>query len=153
MCFSILVCWHVLVGRSCCNKYYCNKRCQHDRLHGSVVWIKLWQQAVLQAKGFDLSYLEKVAEVKDTMHKQSLLHHVCNYITENYPETSDLYSEIPAVTNFAKVSPTIKPNQAYLAILHLHWLISWSYWFCTISHDSGWFWPAFRQLGPTGEEV
>ncbi|XP_048829666.1 FH1/FH2 domain-containing protein 1-like isoform X2 [Brienomyrus brachyistius] len=55
------------------------------------------------AKGFDLSYLEKVAEVKDTMHKQSLLHHVCNFITENHPETSDLYSEIPAVTNFAKV--------------------------------------------------
>ncbi|XP_063041163.1 FH1/FH2 domain-containing protein 3 [Engraulis encrasicolus] len=55
------------------------------------------------AKGFDLSYLEKVPEVKDTVHKQSLLHHACAIVVENYPESTDLYSEIGAITRSAKV--------------------------------------------------
>uniref|UniRef100_A0A3B1IKR7 Formin homology 2 domain containing 3a n=1 Tax=Astyanax mexicanus TaxID=7994 RepID=A0A3B1IKR7_ASTMX len=55
------------------------------------------------AKGFDLNYLEKVPEVKDTVHKQSLLHHACSTVLENFPQTSDLYSEIGAVTRSAKV--------------------------------------------------
>ncbi|XP_037392965.1 FH1/FH2 domain-containing protein 3 isoform X6 [Pygocentrus nattereri] len=55
------------------------------------------------AKGFELSYLEKVAEVKDTVHKQSLLHHVCSIVVEKFPESSDLYSEIGAITRSAKV--------------------------------------------------
>lgn len=57
----------------------------------------------VQAKGFELSYLEKVVEVKDTVHRQSLLHHTCNLVVENYPESSDVYSEIPAITRSAKV--------------------------------------------------
>lgn len=56
-----------------------------------------------QAKAFELSYLEKVPEVKDTVHKQSLLHHVCTMVVENFPDSSDLYSEIGAVTRSAKV--------------------------------------------------
>ncbi|XP_039521886.1 FH1/FH2 domain-containing protein 3 isoform X2 [Pimephales promelas] len=55
------------------------------------------------AKGFDLSYLEKVPEVKDTVHKQSLLHHVCGLVVENHPDSTDLYSEIGALTRSAKV--------------------------------------------------
>ncbi|XP_043089002.1 FH1/FH2 domain-containing protein 3 isoform X1 [Puntigrus tetrazona] len=55
------------------------------------------------AKGFDLTYLEKVPEVKDTVHKQSLLHHVCSIVVENFPDGTDLYSEIGAVTRSAKV--------------------------------------------------
>ncbi|XP_028820193.1 LOW QUALITY PROTEIN: FH1/FH2 domain-containing protein 3-like [Denticeps clupeoides] len=55
------------------------------------------------AKGFDLSYLEKVPEVKDTVHKQSLLHHACSIVVENFPESTDLYSEIGAITRSAKV--------------------------------------------------
>ncbi|CAI5646353.1 unnamed protein product [Oreochromis niloticus] len=55
------------------------------------------------AKGFELSYLEKVVEVKDTVHRQSLLHHTCNLVVENYPESSDVYSEIPAINRSAKV--------------------------------------------------
>uniref|UniRef100_A0A672LJR1 Formin homology 2 domain containing 3 n=1 Tax=Sinocyclocheilus grahami TaxID=75366 RepID=A0A672LJR1_SINGR len=55
------------------------------------------------AKGFELSYLEKVPEVKDTVHKQSLLHHVCSIVVEKFPESSDLYSEIGAITRSAKV--------------------------------------------------
>uniref|UniRef100_A0A673MBF4 FH1/FH2 domain-containing protein 1-like n=1 Tax=Sinocyclocheilus rhinocerous TaxID=307959 RepID=A0A673MBF4_9TELE len=53
--------------------------------------------------GFELSYLEKVTEVKDTVHRQSLLHHTCNFVVENYPDMTDLYSEIPAITRSAKV--------------------------------------------------
>ncbi|XP_077376555.1 FH1/FH2 domain-containing protein 1 isoform X4 [Festucalex cinctus] len=55
------------------------------------------------AAGFELAYLEKVTEVKDTVQRQSLLHHTCNLITENHPQSSDVYSEIPAVTRSAKV--------------------------------------------------
>uniref|UniRef100_A0A3Q0QQS1 Formin homology 2 domain containing 1 n=1 Tax=Amphilophus citrinellus TaxID=61819 RepID=A0A3Q0QQS1_AMPCI len=55
------------------------------------------------AKGFELSYLEKVVEVKDTVHRQSLLHHTSTLVVENYPESSDIYSEIPAITRSAKV--------------------------------------------------
>uniref|UniRef100_A0A3Q2T756 Formin homology 2 domain containing 1 n=1 Tax=Fundulus heteroclitus TaxID=8078 RepID=A0A3Q2T756_FUNHE len=55
------------------------------------------------AKGFELSYLEKVVEVKDTVHRQSLLHHTCSLVTENYPESTDVYTEIPAITRSAKV--------------------------------------------------
>lgn len=59
-----------------------------------------------QAKGFELSYLEKVPEVKDTVHKQSLLHHVCSIVVEKFQDSSDLYSEIGAITRSAKVCTT-----------------------------------------------
>lgn len=55
------------------------------------------------AKGFELAYLEKVPEVKDTVHKQSLLHHACSIVVENFPQSTDLYSEIGAITRTAKV--------------------------------------------------
>ncbi|KAM3877450.1 FH1/FH2 domain-containing protein 1 [Diretmus argenteus] len=55
------------------------------------------------AKGFELGYLEKVVEVKDTVHRQSLLHHTCSLVVENYPESSDIYSEIPAISRSSKV--------------------------------------------------
>ncbi|KAM9494195.1 FH1/FH2 domain-containing protein 1 isoform 3-T3 [Clarias gariepinus] len=55
------------------------------------------------AKGFELNYLEKVTEVKDTVHRQSLLHHCCNFVVENFPDTTDVYSEISAITRAAKV--------------------------------------------------
>ncbi|KAG8442677.1 hypothetical protein GDO86_011463 [Hymenochirus boettgeri] len=55
------------------------------------------------AKAFDLSYLQKVPEVKDTVQKQSLLYHLCMTIVEKFPDSSDLYSEIGAITRSAKV--------------------------------------------------
>ncbi|XP_029445696.1 FH1/FH2 domain-containing protein 3 isoform X2 [Rhinatrema bivittatum] len=55
------------------------------------------------AKAFELSYLEKVPEVKDTVHKQSLLYHVCTMVVEKFPDSTDLYSEIGAITRSAKV--------------------------------------------------
>ncbi|XP_048402593.1 FH1/FH2 domain-containing protein 1 isoform X2 [Stegostoma tigrinum] len=55
------------------------------------------------AKGFELSYLEKVSEVKDTLQRQSLLYHMCNLVVEKFPDTTDVYSEIAAITRSAKV--------------------------------------------------
>lgn len=77
-----------------------------------------------QAKAFELSYLEKVPEVKDTVHKQSLLHHVCTMVVENFPDSSDLYSEIGAVTRSAKVCPGlgragVPVPRGWLCISHL----------------------------------
>lgn len=69
----------------------------------------------VQAKGFELSYLEKVVEVKDTVHRQSLLHHTCNLVVENYPESSDVYSEIPAITRSAKVQ--FSPSHLHAALM------------------------------------
>ncbi|XP_074058645.1 FH1/FH2 domain-containing protein 1 isoform X2 [Macrotis lagotis] len=56
-----------------------------------------------QSCGFELSYLEKVSEVKDTVRRQSLLYHLCTLVLQSQPESSDLYSEIPALTRCAKV--------------------------------------------------
>lgn len=50
--------------------------------------------------------MEKVPEVKDTVHKQSLLHHVCAIVVEKFPDSTDLYSEIGAITRLTKVPPT-----------------------------------------------
>lgn len=47
--------------------------------------------------------MEKVPEVKDTVHKQSLLHHVCAIVVEKFPDSTDLYSEIGAITRLTKV--------------------------------------------------
>ncbi|KAK6626886.1 hypothetical protein RUM44_009363 [Polyplax serrata] len=55
------------------------------------------------AKGFQIEYLSKVPEVKDTVHKHSLLHHLCIIVMEKFPDSTDLYSEIGAVTRASKV--------------------------------------------------
>lgn len=55
------------------------------------------------AKGFQIDYLEKVPEVKDTVHKHSLLHHLCLFIQERYDFTTDLYSEFSAVNRASKI--------------------------------------------------
>nr|XP_056718692.1 FH1/FH2 domain-containing protein 1 [Euleptes europaea] len=56
-----------------------------------------------QSRGFELNYLAKVSEVKDTVHRQTLLHHLCHTVVEKFPDTTDLYSEIAAITRSAKV--------------------------------------------------
>lgn len=47
-----------------------------------------------QVKGFQVEYLAKVPEVKDTVHKHSLLHHLCHIVMEKFPDSTDLYSEV-----------------------------------------------------------
>ena len=57
----------------------------------------------LEVKGFQLEYLAKVPEVKDTVHKHSLLHHLVNFVLEKNGNSSDLYSELGAVTRASRV--------------------------------------------------
>ncbi|RXM36052.1 FH1/FH2 domain-containing protein 3 [Acipenser ruthenus] len=77
-------------------------------ISGLTTRLQLWAfkldyESMEKAKGFELSYLEKVTEVKDTVHRQSLLYHTANFVVENFTETSDVYSEIAAITRSAKV--------------------------------------------------
>jgi len=53
------------------------------------------------AKGFTLDYLQKAPEVKDTVHKNSLVHHVVTFLGGS--RTSDIYSEMGAVTRCTRV--------------------------------------------------
>ncbi|XP_061565995.1 FH1/FH2 domain-containing protein 1 [Cololabis saira] len=55
-----------------------------------------------KARGFELSYLGKLSQVRDTHSRQPLLHHVCVLLLQLYPESSDLYSDITAVTKAGK---------------------------------------------------
>ncbi|KAK7605056.1 hypothetical protein V9T40_006242 [Parthenolecanium corni] len=56
-----------------------------------------------EVKGFQVEYLAKVPEVKDTVHKHSLLHHLCHMVMDKFPDSSDLYSEIGAITRASRV--------------------------------------------------
>lgn len=59
-----------------------------------------------KARGFELSYLEKLSQVRDTYTRQPLLHHVCVLLMQRYPQSSDFYSDITSVTKAAKVCST-----------------------------------------------
>ena len=50
-----------------------------------------------------MEYLVKVAEVKDTVYKHTLLHHLVNMVIDQFPESSDFYSEIGSLSRCAKV--------------------------------------------------
>ncbi|KAL8613903.1 hypothetical protein ACOMHN_032893 [Nucella lapillus] len=55
------------------------------------------------ARAFNIAFLQRVPEVKDTVHKHSLLYHLCNLITEQFPDTTDLYSDIGSITRCSRV--------------------------------------------------
>ncbi|XP_030635267.1 FH1/FH2 domain-containing protein 1 [Chanos chanos] len=55
-----------------------------------------------KARGFELSYLGKLSQVRDTHVRQPLLHHVCVLLMQLYPQSTDLHSEITAVTRASK---------------------------------------------------
>ncbi|XP_060772902.1 FH1/FH2 domain-containing protein 1 isoform X1 [Neoarius graeffei] len=55
-----------------------------------------------KARGFELSYLGKLSQVRDTHSRQPLLHHVCVLLLQLYPQSSDLYSDITSVTRASK---------------------------------------------------
>jgi hypothetical protein len=56
-----------------------------------------------QAKGFQIEYLAKVPEVKDTVHKHSLLYHLASIVIEQNPTTGDLHGELGSVGRASKV--------------------------------------------------
>ncbi|KAM6960113.1 FH1/FH2 domain-containing protein 3 isoform 2-T2 [Tautogolabrus adspersus] len=69
--------------------------------------LQLWSFALdydslERARGFELSYLGKLSQVRDTHTRQPLLHHVCVLLMQLYPQSSDLYSDITAVTKAGK---------------------------------------------------
>ncbi|XP_077598343.1 FH1/FH2 domain-containing protein 1 [Stigmatopora nigra] len=55
-----------------------------------------------KARGFELSYLSKLSQVRDTRSRQPLLHHVCVLLQQLYPESSDLYSDLTTVSKAGK---------------------------------------------------
>merc|ERR1712168_833526 len=54
-------------------------------------------------KAFDLDILCRVPEIKDTVHKHSLLHHICQMVIDQFPDSTDLYSEIGALVRSSKI--------------------------------------------------
>ncbi|KAL4234472.1 formin y 2 domain containing [Mactra antiquata] len=56
-----------------------------------------------QVRGFSIEYLAKVPEVKDTVHKHSILHHLCMIILEQFPDSTDLYSDIGPLTRCSRI--------------------------------------------------
>lgn len=59
---------------------------------------------LLQVEAFDLQYLSRVVDVKDTVHKAPLMLHLVELVVDKFPESSDLYSELSHVHRIAKVS-------------------------------------------------
>ncbi|XP_077961597.1 FH1/FH2 domain-containing protein 1 isoform X1 [Gasterosteus aculeatus] len=55
-----------------------------------------------KARGFELSYLGKLSQVRDTHTRQPLLLHVCALLLQLYPQSTDLHSDIAAVAKAGK---------------------------------------------------
>ncbi|CAL8377420.1 unnamed protein product [Boreogadus saida] len=82
-----------------------------------------------KARGFELSYLGKLSQVRDTHSRLPLLHHVCALLLELHPQASDLHSDIGAVTragkcdfaavlsNLAQLEGTVKSSRQHLQAL------------------------------------
>uniref|UniRef100_A0AAY4DSE9 FH2 domain-containing protein n=1 Tax=Denticeps clupeoides TaxID=299321 RepID=A0AAY4DSE9_9TELE len=76
-----------------------------------------------KARGFDLSYLAKLSQVRDTRNRQPLLRHVCLLLLQLYPQCSDLHSDITAVTQASRYD--YSQVQANLCQLECHCRASW----------------------------
>lgn len=59
-----------------------------------------------EVEAFDLEYLTRVVDVKDTLNKTPLMLHLVEMVVEKFPEASDLYSDLPHLHRVAKVSWT-----------------------------------------------
>lgn len=57
-----------------------------------------------RVEAFELEYLSRVSNVKDTQHKTPLLVHLVELVIEQCPDSSDLHSELGRVHRVAKVS-------------------------------------------------
>lgn len=63
-------------------------------------------------RGFHLDYLEKVVDVKDALHKHSLLYHTTFWVLKDSIDTCDLYAELGPLlkaskTNFEEVTQVL----------------------------------------------
>ncbi len=52
---------------------------------------------------FELDYLTRVVDVKDTVHRTPLLVHLVELVIERFPDSSDLHSELIKVQRVSKV--------------------------------------------------
>jgi len=75
-----------------------------NRLARQIPYILTYLRLLVQAVGFLVDYVSHVTEVKDTVHKQTLICHVANIVLDQFPDTTDLYSDIGSVTRCAKVT-------------------------------------------------
>jgi hypothetical protein len=88
----------------------------------------------IEAKGFNIEYLTKVPEVKDTVHKHTLLYHVCQIMVETFPTSSDLYSEIGPITRASKVD--FEELSGNLRKLEADCKASWEHLKTVAKHDT-----------------
>ncbi|XP_056013907.1 FH1/FH2 domain-containing protein 3-like isoform X5 [Ostrea edulis] len=88
-----------------------------------------------QARGFSIEYLAKIPEVKDTVHKHSLLHHLCAIIIEQFSDTTDLYSEIGALARCSRVD--WDELQRKLEKLETECKMSWDHLRAIAKHEGG----------------
>ena len=86
-----------------------------------------------EAEGFIIDYLAMLPDVKDTVHKQSLLYHLTNMILDQFPDASDLYSDIGAISRCAKVDWDML--MAKLAKLETDCKTSWDHLRAIVKHD------------------
>ncbi|KAF2351772.1 Formin FH2 domain [Trinorchestia longiramus] len=85
------------------------------------------------ARGFQIAYLSKVPEVKDTVYKHSLLHHLCHMVLDKFPDTTDLYSEIGAITRASKVD--FEELSSNIEKMEVECKASWDYLKVIAKHD------------------
>jgi len=57
-----------------------------------------------ESKGFQLDYLSKLSEVKDTAQRKSLMYHITFKVLETFPECSDFYSDIDPVIRASRTN-------------------------------------------------
>uniref|UniRef100_A0A183IWC0 FHOD3 protein n=1 Tax=Soboliphyme baturini TaxID=241478 RepID=A0A183IWC0_9BILA len=87
-----------------------------------------------EVKGFQLDYLAKVPEVKDTLHKHSLVYHLSTIVMDKFPDSTDLYSELGAVARSAKVD--FEEIQNNLEKMEKDCKASWDYLRMIAKHES-----------------
>lgn len=64
---------------------------------------KLKNTLNVQMQAFHLDFLPKASEVKDPVYKHTLTHHLAEYMIDQFPEGSDLYSEFGAVARSSRI--------------------------------------------------
>lgn len=76
-----------------------------------------------EVKGFQIEYLAKVPEVKDTVHKHSLLHHLCHIVMEKFPDATDLYSEVISFFFFNLLSSLFPASESFLFCCNYYFIV------------------------------
>ena len=86
-----------------------------------------------EAKGFQLEYLAKVPEIKDTVHKHSLLYHMTYWVLETHPDSGDLYSELGPLTRASRTD--FDDLERTLARMEAECKLAWDYLREVTKHD------------------